>query len=332
MDFLIIGGTRNLGHLLTLRLLQEGHRVTVCNRCQTPDELPAEVERLRADRSDAASLSLALTGRAFDVVVDTTLYNGPDAQEIAELLQDRVGHYVFLSTGQVYLVRQGLPRPFVETDYPGPVMPAPKPDSRDYEDWRYGLEKRAAEDVLTRAWREHGFPCTTLRLPMVNSERDHFHRILNYLLRLQDGGPILLPSDGQLFLRHVYGEDVIQAILKVIQSGPGQGRCYNISQEETLTIAAFLDRLAQLARCKLRPVFLKRELLDQHNLLPACSAFSDPWMSELDNRLSKSKLGLRYTPLDVYLEKLVAYYRTHPQPTPSGYLQRSVELQLARHA
>jgi len=38
LDVLIIGGTRNLGHLLSLELLETGHQVTVFNRGQTPDE------------------------------------------------------------------------------------------------------------------------------------------------------------------------------------------------------------------------------------------------------------------------------------------------------
>lgn len=86
MDILIIGGTRNLGHLLTLALLDTGHRVTLFNRGQTPDELPADIQRLRGDRSDPPRFAQALAGRSFDVVVDTTLYNGADARQL-------VSHY-----------------------------------------------------------------------------------------------------------------------------------------------------------------------------------------------------------------------------------------------
>ena len=68
MHILVIGGTRNIGHYLTLALLEQGHRVTILNRGVTPDSLPESVERLRADRSDAVQLQLALGGRDFDVV------------------------------------------------------------------------------------------------------------------------------------------------------------------------------------------------------------------------------------------------------------------------
>jgi nucleoside-diphosphate-sugar epimerase len=332
LEILIIGGTRNLGHLLTLELLQAGHRVTVFNRGQTPDELPADVQRLRSDRSDPARLAPALAGRSFDGVVDTTLYNGADAQTITALLDGRVGQYLFLSTGQVYLVRGALPRPFAEDAYEGPIMPAPPPGTRDHEEWRYGVEKRHAEDVLARAWQTRRFPFTTLRLPMVNSERDHFHRIYGYLLRLWDGGPILLPTGAHLPLRHVYGEDVVRAVVTVIQTGLGKGCVYNIAQEETLAVEDFLTLLARMAGCELRLTRIDKALLERHKLLPDCSLFSDPWMSELDNQRSKAELGLQYTPLRVYLRKLVGHYENDPPPTPAGYQRRSEEIELARGA
>ncbi|MBC7812604.1 MAG: NAD-dependent epimerase/dehydratase family protein, partial [Burkholderiales bacterium] len=165
MNILIIGGTRNLGHYLTYALLEAGHQVTVINRGLTTDELPQEVERRRADRTDVDQLKAALGGREYDAVVDTALYKGPEAEAIVNLLRDKTGHYVFLSTGQVYLVRDGLKRPFSEADYAGPEMPMPEPNTYNYEEWCYGHDKRLAEDVLTAAWETRQFPFTTLRLP-----------------------------------------------------------------------------------------------------------------------------------------------------------------------
>src|SRR5436190_21381967 len=102
---LVIGGTRNLGPFLIDALLAQSYRVTVFNRGVTAAALPAGVERLYGDRSDATQLQRAVLGRDFDLVVDTTLYTGADAEPLIQVLRGRVGHYIFLSTGQVYLVR-----------------------------------------------------------------------------------------------------------------------------------------------------------------------------------------------------------------------------------
>ena len=105
-----------------------------------------------------AQLTRALQGRSFDVVVDNALYKGAEVDPVVRLFKDRIGQYIFLSTGQVYLVREGIERPFDETDYEGRLMPSPKPNTYGYEEWMYGIEKRRAEDALKVAWEAAEFP------------------------------------------------------------------------------------------------------------------------------------------------------------------------------
>ena len=333
MRALIIGGTRNLGPSLVSALLRAEHQVSIFHRGITQIDLPKQVERLYGDRSDERQLRSAVGNREFDLVVDTTLYNGADARRVLDIFSGRIGRYIFISTGQVYLVRTGLQRPFREPDYPGPVMPAPlESNQMDYKNWVYGVEKRAAEDVLIRGWEDRKFPFTTLRLPMVNSERDHYDRLYGYWLRLRDGGPILLPEGNDLPLRHVYGEDVIQSILRLAESKLGLGQAYNISQDETVSLEECLAALAGLTRSSLRTVRVPRGKLDEANLLPGCSPFSDPWMSSVDNARGKAELGMKYTPLGIYLAKLVSYFESRPVRQIEGYSRRPLELQLASNA
>ncbi len=333
MDILIIGGTRNIGHQLALDLLAHGQRVTILNRGKTRDDLPAEVERLRADRTDAAQLHAALHGRSFDVVVDNALFKGAEVPPLVDLLAGNVGRYIMISTGQVYLVREGAPRPSREQDYDGRLMPAPKPNTFGYEEWVYGMEKRRAEDALQEAWQTRAFPYTSLRLPMVNAERDHFLRLYNYILRLQDGGAILAPSTPNYALRHVYVGDVVRAIQALIaQPTVGIGTAYNIAQAETVTLEAFVDLLAELLGVRAEIVRVKRDLLEANGFLPDCSPFSERWMSELDNKRSKSDLGMTYTPARDYLERILRYFEENPPPTPRSYLRRRSELLLLEHS
>ena len=328
MNVLIIGGTRNLGHFLALSLVSHGHRVTLLNRGQTRDDLPVGIPRLRADRCDGAQLRQALAGREFDAAVDTALYRGREAREVVDVLDGRVGRFVFISTGQVYLVRTGAARPFSEEAYSGSLMAEPQGSISDLNDWRYGIEKREAEDVLAEAWERRRFPVTSLRLPMVASERDHFSRIHGYLLRLRDGGPLLLPRPPWLGVRHVDVHDVVAAIEKLLASSAGLGRAYNVSPDETLTLGAFLDLLAGIACVPKRTVLVDRALLESRALLPDCSPMSDPWMSELDNARGRSELGLSYTRVTETLRRIVTHYDAHPVPPPASYGRRAEELAL----
>jgi nucleoside-diphosphate-sugar epimerase len=330
MRSLIIGGTRNLGPSIVHAFLQRGDDVAIFNRGQTRDDLPEEVERLRGDRTDPEQLRRVLSGREFDLVVDTTLYTGAEAEAAVELFKDRIGRYIFLSTGQVYLVRTGVKRPFKEEDYAGPVMEQPpKSNASDYENWLYGFDKRAAEDVFAGAYAERKFPFTSLRLPMVNSERDHYDRMYGYLLRIQDEGPVLIPEGDGAPVRHVYGGDVVQAIMRTAENDLTKGCAYNIGQDETLSLIEFLELLARLMHCPLKIVRMPREELNRHGLLPHCSPFSGLWMSSLENARSKVELGMEYTPVASYVKNLVDYFQAMPKRKIEGYERRALELELA---
>jgi nucleoside-diphosphate-sugar epimerase len=331
MRVLIIGGTRNLGPSIVQALLERGVDVTILNRGQTPDDLGPQITRLRGDRSDPRQLKAAVTTHDFDIVIDTTIYTGPEAQAVVELFAGRVERYTFLSTGQVYLVRPGLKRPFKESDYSGPVMGQPLRDNEiDYSNWLYGHDKRQAEDVFAAAWADAGFPYTSLRLPMVHSERDHYHRIYGYVRRLQDGGPILIPEGPSLPIQHVYGEDVVQAILRLWGSDKGKGEAYNIGQDESVSLDEFLQMLAGFVDAPPKVLRVPREKLESAGLLPDCSPFSGRWMSALDNTRSKAKLGIKYTPFAIYLEKLARFFSRAPRRDFEEYSRREDELALAR--
>ena len=332
MRALIIGGTRNLGPSIVQALLERGYEVSVFNRGQTPDDLPPQVRRLRGDRSVRLQLAKAIGQEDFDLIVDTTLYKGAEAIDALEQFARRVGRYVFLSTGQIYLVRTGIERPFREEDYSGPLMARP-PESQPYDlnNWLYGIEKREVEDAMALAWRNSHFPFTSLRLPMVNSERDHYDRLYGYYLRLHDGGPILIPEEPGPLLRHVYGDDAVQAIVRLAGSDVGKGEPYNIGQNEAISLEEFLSLLARLANRPLKLVRVPRAALNQAELLPDCSPFSGLWMSALDNTRSKRELGMDYTPLEVYVRKLVTFFDSSPKRAIPGYTRRPRELEIARN-
>jgi nucleoside-diphosphate-sugar epimerase len=333
-DVLILGGTRNLGHVTALELLHADHHVTVLNRGLTADELPPAVERLRADRADSASVSTAVGSRSFDLILDTTTYTGEDARDAIDLFDGRVGRFVFISSGQVYLVRAGLEAPVHEDDYAGRVIDEPD-DPRERAEWQYGIGKRDAEAAFSDAWREQGFPVTTLRLPMVASERDHYGRIQAYLARLDDGAPLLIPDTNGRQLRHVHVADVARLIRGLITSPVGIGRAYNISYGQSIGLEEFLELLARLANRELRLIREKVGVLERSGLLPHCSPFSGKWMSVLDNSRSIGELrgaGIAYASPQEYLPDLIDDYenrwRRH-SVTPPGYDQRPAEVAFA---
>jgi hypothetical protein len=55
-------------------------------------------------------------------------------------------------------------------------------------------------------------------------------------------------------------------------------------------------------------------------------------MSSLDNSRSKKELGIAYTPMREYVDKLVRYFRSKPVRAIPGYAQRERELALTTAA
>ncbi|MCA9885182.1 MAG: NAD-dependent epimerase/dehydratase family protein [Anaerolineae bacterium] len=328
---LLIGGTRNVGYDLTQELAKRDYRVTLLNRGKEHADVPEGVARLHVDRTDPNQVRRALMAKKFDIVIDFALYKPAEAETMVKLLQgeSEIERYIFISTGQVYLVREDAERPYSEDDYAGRLIPSPKELTYAFEEWEYGYNKRMAEDAFHAAYEESGFPYTSLRLPMVNSERDPFKRIFNYYLRIKDGGPILIPETPNYPLRHIYGKDVVRAIMLLIESDKGIGRAYNISQDETVSIDEFLMILGEVVGSVPDIRRFSRRELEAAGFLPDCSPFTERWMSELSNERSKRELGMTYTPLRTYLQNLVNYYESHEIKQPSTFKRRYSEVQFA---
>ncbi len=303
--------------------------MTLFNRGTLPDAFGDRVERLRGDRT-TPDFERLLAGRSFDAAVDFAAYTGADGRRAADVLGGRVGHYVAVSTGQVYLVREGCPRPARESDYDGPVAAEPA-DPFDKGQWEYGVNKRALEDALAGAWQKTRFPATRLRLPMVNGERDYFRRLERYLWRMLDGGPVLLPGGGDRPTRHVYSGSVVRAILATLGRTDTLGQAYNLAQDETPTLSELLSLAAGRLGARPRLVEVSVESVRAAGLDPLLlSPFSGTWMSFLDPSRAKAELGFRHEPLGSYLDKIVTAFLAHPRPDPPpGYEQRAAELGLA---
>lgn len=330
MHVLVIGGTRFVGYGLVWRLLARGDRITLLNRGTHPDPFGERVERLHADRTTAA-FAQALQGRHFDAAVDFAVFTGEDASGAVETLRKHVGHYVLISTGQVYLVLEEYRPPAREEDYRGTVLPRPE-TTQALAQWSYGAGKRDAEDVVHGAWEREGFPVTSLRLPIVNGERDSSGRLQTFLWRLLDGGPLLLPNGGDTICRHVYSGAVVRLIAEILGREETFGQAYNLAQDETPTLRELIERLAGSLGAPAPVLDVSFETLENAGLDPRdVSDFSSKWMSNLDPTRAKEELGFHHEPLQVYLDRIVTSFLAHfPAEPPEQYAGRDRELVLAR--
>lgn len=180
MRVLVMGGTRFVGRHIVDVLLTRGHEVTLCNRGRSRPELFADVERIVADRDDDLS---ALSGRTWDVVLDTSAYVAEQVERLADALAGEP-RLVLISTVSVY---DDPPAGFREDA----TVVAPAGAGGDART-TYAARKVACERAARRL-----IPADRLlvvRPGFVVGPDDHTWRFPHWVQRVAAGGEVLAPA------------------------------------------------------------------------------------------------------------------------------------------
>jgi 2'-hydroxyisoflavone reductase len=193
-SLLVLGGTRFLGPAIVDAALERGYEVTLFNRGKSNPHLYPDLEKLRGDR-DTGDLA-ALEGREWDLVVDTSLYLPSHAKAMAELLAERVEHYVMISTISVYDTPEGpvgdentklttiSDEDTAKVTKIGDVM-------RVGGGRFYGPLKVRSEQQLEAAMPGR---VTVLRPGVIAGRDDPSDRLPYWVVRVAQGGEILMPD------------------------------------------------------------------------------------------------------------------------------------------
>jgi nucleoside-diphosphate-sugar epimerase len=251
MRVLVMGGTRFNGLALVRDLVRAGHEVTVLNRGRSAAQLPGTVRRLVADRTEHGRLRQALGSEEFDCVQDVSAYHPEDVEVMVDLLDGRVGHYVFVSSTVIYAAAEVLP---ITEGYPV---------DRSEHQSEYGLHKLLCEDLLLQAHRQRGFPATIVALSMVfgphNFVADREQRMF---ARLLGGRPVLIPGDGTTLGQVGYVDDQARALRLMMGNPLTFGRRYNLSGHQYHSDEGYVDALAAVVGVEPRRVHIPADLVD----------------------------------------------------------------------
>jgi 2'-hydroxyisoflavone reductase len=218
LRILILGGTGFTGPAQVRYAIDRGHSVTVFNRGRSEADLPPQVEELVGDRNVGALD--ALRGREWDVVIDNPTTLPFWVRDVAEILNGRVGRYVFISTLSVYDL-QGVEAVDEET----PVLPFRDGDPlavtpEQYQaaggGW-YGPLKAASE---AEAIRWFGLERTTIIRPgLIVGPRDETDRFTYWPARIARGGEVLAPGDGRDAVQIIDARDLAEWTIRMVEEG-----------------------------------------------------------------------------------------------------------------
>ena len=228
MDILILGGNRFSGRLVTERLYNQGHNITVLNRKGTS---PVPCETTQCDRNEENELKNTLRNRFFDCIIDMCLYNLEQAKKSVPLFKDRTNKYIFISSIAAY--KQSEVFPIDETFSMGP-WPL-------YGD--YGIEKCKVEQYVVS---QEAFPYIILRPSYVVGKNNHHNREGYYFDKILNDESVDVEGDGQAILSFVFVEDLAEIITKFATADNLINEVYNVCNDEFITIKGLIKLISSI--------------------------------------------------------------------------------------
>jgi 2'-hydroxyisoflavone reductase len=308
MRILILGGTVFLGRHVVEAGQARGHELTLFNRGQTNPELFPDVEKLRGNRDGSL---VALEGRSFDAVVDTSGYVPRVVRQTIEALGD-VGHYTFVSTIGVYADFSQPPR----EDAPLAAL------EEETEDWReaYGPLKALCEREV-RAQVPDAF---ILRPGLISGPWDPTGRFTYWPVRVADGGRVLAPEPPLAPSQIIDVRDLAEWIVDAAERGLG-GTFNAVS--ETFTFEHLLGTCAEVAGTDVELVWVDPDFLAAHDVSPWIELplwLNDPREEGLLRVPSEAALanGLRIRPLTETVADTLEWARSGEASTAAAGFER----------
>jgi 2'-hydroxyisoflavone reductase len=315
MRILVLGGTSFVGRAIVEQALGRRHAVTLFSRGRTGAELFPQAERRTGDR--ASGDYAALADGSWDAVVDVSGYVPRHVQQAAGALGDRIGRYLFISTGSVY---DRLRAPDVITE-DAPRLPAER-GTEDHTGPAYGPLKVACEDDLLQTY---GDRATLVRPGIVAGPHDPTDRFTWWVRRVARGGRMAVPARLEQPVQVVDAGDLGRLVVSLVEADrPGT---YNaVGPAEPTTVRGLVDACATAAGSRVEPVPVPVEAVEPGFPLVLPDESWDVFFRRSAARARAA--GLTATPLEQTARDVLAWDRERGEPPLSVGLsaQREAEL------
>jgi 2'-hydroxyisoflavone reductase len=268
MKLLVLGGTRFLGRHLVDAALARGHSVTTFTRGRLPSPWGRRVDARIGDRDPYREPGLdALGDGEWDAVIDTSGYVPRVVGAGCDLLRERAGRYLFVSSLSVYAppVQAGL-------DEHAPLARLDDPDTEDVLP-NYGALKAACEAAVSARF---GLRTTLVRPGLIVGPYDATDRFGYWVARfrhpelLGDRGPdAVVPGPAERPIQLVDARDLAAFMLALVEDNR-EGTFNACSDAGHWTMRDLVDALRSASPSAPRPRWL-----DDASLL---AAGVEPWV------------------------------------------------------
>ena len=315
MKALVIGGTGPTGPYLVNGLIAQGYDISIMHRgTHDSDLIPASVPRIIGDPHFRETLTEALDGRSFDLIVAT--YGR--IRYVAEIAGDHCERLITIGEAPGY---RGVLQP--EKLFPkGLQVPLPEdaPLVPDIDEFRFGYLVRISEEAVLEGHTAGRYSGTHFRYPVVYGPRQVSHEVWGLMQRFTDKRPyIVLPEGGLTLTTHGYSENVAHAVLLAAQQPEAAaGQIYNCADKRQFTLAQWVELIGEAMGGTIEIVSVPDRYAYPARSLMMFYGPADHQMFDLHK--VKAELGYR-DPIDPAeaLRRTVRWYRDNPPDVPAQF-------------
>lgn len=308
---LILGGTGFIGPSMVRYAVDRGHEVTIFTRGRAEADIP-DVEHLTGDRNNDLS---ALEGRSWDVVLDNNARDYRWVELSTELLRDAAEHYLFVSSISAYsaadLNLEGVTFPLQTSivDEDSPLFSLPD-DFQAGSEAAYGLSKTLGEQAS-----EAAFPgkATIVRPGLIVGPGDPTDRFTYWPVRIDQGGEVLAPSEGDDPTQVIDVRDLTEWIVRLAEEGV-TGRFNATGPGTRMSMSEMLHGIRAVTSTPVSFTWVPFEFLREHEVRP----WSDmpAWLpSDPISFVSVERgvaAGLTYRPLAETARDTLHFHKSRP--------------------
>ncbi|MEW6128740.1 MAG: NAD-dependent epimerase/dehydratase family protein [Acidobacteriota bacterium] len=295
MKVLVIGGSGYIGSHTVEELLRRGYEVCILVRGITTHQLPTNTRIIKGDRHSPDDL-IRLRAEHFDAIIDINAYTREATQLIIKTFDGFISRFVHLST---LAVCQRSSIPVTEDD-----AMVTNPNAG------YAYDKAECERALRWAYAKSRFPYVCIRPSAVYGERDRLSRENYYLKRMISDDAIIVPDSGAVPIWAVYVKDLAKVLANAVSAKNVEGRCYNLSQPEVVTINQHIANIARLIQTPVKILHIPSRLLERlgFNLAHFPYALPNDELILIDTRAVRADLQFAATPYAQALRDTIEWF------------------------
>jgi nucleoside-diphosphate-sugar epimerase len=249
MKVLFIGGTGIISSACSELALERGIELYLLNRGQSMRQAAAGAKLLHGDIRQRESAQAALGDLSFDAVVDWVAFTPEQVQSDIELLRDRTGQYIFISSASAY---QTPPR----------FLPVTESTPLHNPFWQYSRDKAACEARLWSAYQAEGFPATVVR-PSHTYDQTllPFHGGFTTVARMRAGKKVVVHGDGTSLWTLTHHRDFAAGFVGLLGNPHAVGDAFHITSDEWLSWNQIYEIVAHAAGAEPRLVHIPSDLI-----------------------------------------------------------------------